>query len=196
MGRWLNDQGITAFLLKYRVPKRDGVPVALQDAQRALSLVRSRAGEFGVDPNWIGILGFSAGGHLAAACCHSYQDRSYKPVDAHDKASCRPNFALLIYPAYLAGQEGKLAETFAHPRRNLTPPIFVAFAANDRLIEGAFPYVLALREARVPVAFHVYEAGGHGKGLRHEGYPFSRWTFSAKRWLGDLLAVDGPNLRP
>ena len=196
VGRWLNDQGITAFLLKYRVPKRDGVPVALQDAQRALSLVRSRAGEFGVDPNWIGILGFSAGGHLAAACCHSYQDRSYEPVDAHDKASCRPNFALLIYPAYLAGQEGKLAETFAHPQRNLTPPLFVAFAVNDRWIEGAFPYVLALREARVPVAFHVYEAGGHGKGLRHEGYPFSRWTFSAERWLGDLLAVDGPSLRP
>lgn len=196
VGRWLNDQGITAFLLKYRVPKRDGVSVALQDAQRALSLVRSLSGEFGIDPNWIGILGFSAGGHLAAACCHGYQDRSYEPVDAHDKASCRPNFALLIYPAYLAGQAGKLAETFAHPQRNLTPPMFVAFAVNDRWIEGAFPYVLALREARVPVAFHVYEAGGHGKGLRHEGYPFSRWTFSAERWLGDLLPVDGPSLRP
>jgi len=83
-----------------------------------------------------------------------------------------------------------------HPQRNLTPPVFVAFAANDPLIKGAFPYVLALREARVPVAFHVYEAGGHGKGLRHAGYPFSRWTFSAERWLGDLLAVGGPSLWP
>jgi acetyl esterase/lipase len=188
VGRWLNEQGITVFLLKYRVPKRDGVPVARQDAQRAVSLVRSRAGELGVDPDWIGILGFSAGGHLAAECCHCYQDRSYEPVDAHDHASCRPNFALLIYPAYLAGQDGKLVEAFAHPQRNRTPPVFVAFAVNDRLIEGAFPYVLALREARVPVAFHGYEAGGHGKGVRPEGYPFSRWTFAAERWLGDLLA--------
>jgi len=191
VGRWLNAQGITAFLLKYRVPKRDGIPVALQDAQRALSLVRSRAGEFGVDPDWIGVLGFSAGGHLAAECCHRYAERSYEPVDAHDKASCRPNFALLIYPAYLAGKDGALFETFGRPQRNLTPPVFVAFAANDTWVEGAFPYVLALREARVPVAFHVYEAGGHGKGVRPEGYPFSRWTLSAERWLGDLRAADG-----
>ncbi len=189
IGRWLNDQGITAFLLKYRVPKREAVPVALQDAQRALSLVRSRAGEFGVDPDWIGILGFSAGGHLAAACCHGYENRSYEPVDVHDKASCRPNFALLIYPAYLAGQNGTLPETFAPPQRNRTPPVFIAFAVNDSLIAGAFPYVLALREARVPVAFHVYQAGGHGQGLRPAGYPFSRWTFAAERWLADLLAV-------
>jgi len=191
IGRWLNDQGITAFLLKYRVPKREAVPVALQDAQRALSLVRSRAGEFGIDPDWLGIVGFSAGGHLAAACCHGYQDRSYEPVDTHDKASCRPNFALLIYPAYLAGQNGKLPETFAPPQRNRMPPVFVAFAASDPLVEGAFPYVLALREARVPVAFHVYEAGGHGKGLRPEGYPFSRWTLAAERWLADLFAAAG-----
>jgi acetyl esterase/lipase len=191
VGRWLNDQGITAFVLKYRVPVRDGVPVALQDAQRAVSLVRSRAGEFGVDPDWIGILGFSAGGDLAAQCCHSDKDRSYEPVDTHDRASCRPNFGLLIYPAYLAGPDGKVVDTFAHPQRNLTPPVFVAFAANDHWVEGAFPYVLALREAHVPVAFHVYEAGGHGKGLRQEGYPFSRWTFAAERWLADLLSVDG-----
>jgi acetyl esterase/lipase len=186
VGRWLNEQGITACLLKYRVPKREGMAVALQDAQRCVSLVRSRAGEFGVDPDWIGILGFSAGGHLAAECCHRYQDRSYDPVDAHDQASCRPNFALLIYPAYLAGPDGKAAETLAHPQRNLTPPVFVAFAANDHWGDGAFPYVLGLREARVPVALHVYEAGGHGKGVRPEGYPFSRWTFAAERWLGDL----------
>lgn len=189
IGRWLTDQGITAFLLKYRVPKRETVFVALQDVQRALSLVRSRAGEFGVDPDWIGVIGFSAGGHLAAACCHGYQDRSYEPVDVHDKASCRPNFGLLIYPAYLAGQNGTLPESFAAPQRNRTPPVFVAFAANDALLEGAFPYVLALRAARVPVAFHVYESGGHGKGLRPEGDPFCRWPFAAERWLADLVAA-------
>jgi acetyl esterase/lipase len=191
VGRWLNDQGITAFVLKYRVPKRENVPVALQDVQRAVSLVRSRASELGIDPEWIGILGFSAGGHLAAECCHRYEQRSYEPIDIHDQASCRPSFGLLIYPAYLADKEGQVAETFAEAQRNQTPPIFVAFAANDRLVEGAFPYVLALREARVPVALHIYEAGGHGKGLRANGYPFSRWTFAARRWLGDLLGVDG-----
>jgi acetyl esterase/lipase len=191
VGRWLNEQGITVFLLKYRVPKRDDVPVALQDVQRSVSLVRSRASEFGIDPDWIGILGFSAGGHLAAECCHCFASRSYEPVDTHDKASCRPDYGLLIYPAYLADKEGQLAEPFAQPKRNRTPPIFVAFAANDRLVEGAFPYVLALREGRVPVALHIYESGGHGKGLRPDGYPFSRWTFAAQRWLSDLIPEAG-----
>lgn len=190
IGRWLNQQGITAFLLKYRVPKRDGVSVALQDAQRSLSLIRSRAAEFGVDPNWIGIIGFSAGGHLAAEMCHKYRERSYEPIDTHDRATCRPNFALLIYPAYLAIKDGQLAEAFNQPQRNWTPPTFVAFAINDNLIEGAFPYVLKLREARIPTAFHVYESGGHGKGLRADGYPFTRWSFAAERWLSDLLSVE------
>lgn len=189
IGRWLNAQGITAFVLKYRVPRREGVAAALQDAQRAVSLVRSRAAEFGVDPDWIGILGVSAGGHLAAQCCHTYEQRSYEAVDAHDAAACRPNFAVLVYPAYLGGRDGKPAEPFTRPQRNRTPPVFIAFAANDGLIDGAFPYVLALREARVPVAFHVFESGGHGKGLRREGYPFSRWTVSAERWLADLLTA-------
>ncbi len=188
-GRWLNGQGITAFILKYRVPQREGVPVALQDAQRAISLVKSRAAEFGVDPDWVGILGFSAGGNLAALCCHSYDHRSYQPIDDADKFSCRPSFGLLIYPGRLADNEGKLVEPFTAPRRNLTPPIFAAVAANDKSVEGDFPYVLGLREARVPVAFHVYESGGHGKGLRPNGYPFSNWTLAAERWLGDLLPV-------
>jgi acetyl esterase/lipase len=187
VGRWLNAQAITALVLKYRVPQRDGVSAAFQDAQRAVSLVRSRAAEFGVDPDWIGVLGFSAGGHLAAQCCHDYQKRSYEPVDIHDKASCRPNFGLLVYAGRFVEADGQLLEPFAHPQRNLTPPMFLAFAADDKLIDGACPYVLALREARVPVAFHIYESGGHGKGLRPDGYPFSRWTFAAERWLTDLV---------
>lgn len=189
VARWLNSQGITAFVVKYRVPTRANVPVALQDAQRAMSLVRSRAAEFGIDPDWVGVLGFSAGGNLAAQVVHKYQDRSYEAVDQHDRAPSRPNFALLGYPAYLAGKDGKLDAEFTNAQRNWTPPTFVAFAANDNLIEGAFPYVLALREARVPVAFHVYESGGHGKALRADGYPFSRWSIAAERWLADLTAA-------
>jgi len=189
VGRWLNAQGITAFIVKYRVPTRAGVSVALQDAQRAVSLVRSRATEFGIDPDWVGVLGFSAGGNLAALVAHKFRERSYEAVDEHDRVHCRPNFALLGYPAYLAGKDGKLDESFTNPQRNWTPPTFVAFAANDGLIEGAFPYVLALREARVPVAFHVYESGGHGKALRPDGYPFSRWSVAAERWLADLVTA-------
>lgn len=185
-GEWLNRQGITAFILKYRVPERDGVPVAVQDAQRAVSLVRSRAAEWDVDPDWIGIMGFSAGGHLAAECCHRFDDHSYAAVDEHDRVACRPNFGLLIYPGRLIDQDGKLNESFADARRNLTPPIFVTFAADDPRIVGAFPYVAALREARVPTALHIYESGGHGRALRKEGYPFSQWTFAAERWLNDL----------
>lgn len=188
-GRWLNEQGITVFVLKYRVPRREGVPVALQDVQRTISLVRSRAAEFGIDGNWIGVMGFSAGGHLAAESCHAYDQRSYAAVDEHDRASCKPSFGLLVYPAYLASKDGGLAEPFSAPRRNLTPPLFIAFAADDKLVEGSLPYVVALQQARVPVALHIYEAGGHGKGLRPAGYPFSRWTFAAERWLTDLTAA-------
>ena len=190
IGRWFNGQGITAFVVKYRVPKREGAEVAFQDAQRAVRLVRSRAADFGVDPDWIGVAGLSAGGHLAAQCCHLDKERSYQAVDNHDQASARPNFGLLLYPAYLSGKDGKVAETFAKSQRNLTPPIFMAIAANDNFIDGVLPYTLSLREARVPVALHVYETGGHGKGLKAEGYPFSRWTFAAERWLGDLLTVE------
>lgn len=186
VGRWLNKQGITALVLKYRVPKREGVPTALQDIQRAVRLVRSRAEEFGVDPSWIGVLGFSAGGHLAAEGCHRFEETSYAPIDEHDKASCRPDFGLLIYPGYLTDAEGKVPAEFSAPQRNRTPPIFVTFAANDRLVAGAPAYVAKLREARVPTALHIYGAGGHGRGLRPDGYPFSQWTFAAQRWLSDL----------
>ena len=130
-----------------------------------------------------------AGGNLAARCCHEFDARSYEPVDEHDRASCRPNFGLLIYPGYLVEKDGTLVEGFATPRRNQTPPMFVTFAVNDRLVEGAFPYVFTLREARVPVALHLYETGGHGQGLRASGYPFSRWTFTAKGAPSTVVSV-------
>jgi|GEM_PF-256596 len=186
-GRWLNKQGITAFVLKYRVPVREGVPVALEDAQRAVSFVRSQAKFFDIDPEWIGVVGFSAGGYLAAECCHRGDTRSYEPGDEHDEASCRPNFGMLIYPGGLLNDEGNLLPQFAEAQRNQTPPIFVTVAADDKLTEGVLKYVPAVREGRVPVALHVYEKGGHGQGLRASAYPFSQWTFAAERWLGDLM---------
>jgi acetyl esterase/lipase len=185
--RWLNERGITAFVLKYRVPAREGVPVAVQDTQRAVSLVRSRAAEFGVDPEWIGVVGFSAGGYLAAEACHRLDERSYEPIDGHDKISCRPNFGMLIYPGGLLDDQGQLLPRFGNAQRNRTPPLFVTVAADDKLTEGVLKYVPAVREGRVPVALHVYEKGGHGQGLRATAYPFSRWTFAAERWLGDLM---------
>jgi acetyl esterase/lipase len=185
--RWLTEGGITAFVLKYRAPAREGVPASLQDVQRAVSLVRSRAAELGIDPEWVGVMGFSAGGYLAAEVCHRLDERTYEPADEHDRASCRPNFGMLMYPGGLIDEQGKLLAEFGNAQRNRTPPLFVTVAADDKLTEGILKYVPAVREGRVPVALHVYEKGGHGQGLRASAYPFSRWTFAADRWLADLM---------
>lgn len=189
---WLNEQGITAFLAKYRVPRRKGLEkhaVALQDAQRAIRLVRSRAAEFGIDPNQIGVLGFSAGGHLSTLTVHQAAKESYKPIDEIDRASARPDFAILIYPAYLT-RERKGPEldplVGALPSLNDYPPIFTTIAADDPFTPGALYYYLSLLQAKVPNELHVYARGGHGKGLREVGYPFSQWTGACERWLEDL----------
>lgn len=184
---WLNSIGVTAVLLKYRVPKREGLEkhtAALQDAQRALGLVRERAREWGIDPARIGVLGFSAGGHLAAAACSTYEKRTYPEVDAADRVSCRPDFALLIYPAYLTVKEegDKIA-----PDLNITsntPPTFLAMAQDDPIrVETALFYGLALRKAGVLFELHVYPSGGHGYGLRPSKDVVTTWPARAAEWL-------------
>ena len=192
VAQWLNTQGITAIVAKYRVPRRKNLPVyavALQDGQRAIRLVRSRAAELGIDPDRIGVLGFSAGGHLAALTAHRAAHPAYEPIDEHDKVSARPDFAILIYPAYLTVERdgGELDPLLAPlPRRDDYPPTFSAVAADDPYAPGALHYFLGLHQARVPAELHVYRKGGHGKGLRDAGYPFSTWTHAAERWLADL----------
>ncbi len=189
---WLNSLGITGVLLKYRVPKRAGLEkhtAALQDAQRALGLVRYHAKEWGIDPKRIGIMGFSAGGHLAAAVSNNYEQRSYPKADEADSISCRPDFTLLIYPAYLTVKEeqDKIA-----PELNLTsntPPTFIAMAEDDPIrIETALFYALALRKAQVPFELHVYPTGGHGYGLRPSKNLVTTWPQRAADWMTHLPA--------
>lgn len=189
---WLNRQGIVAFVVKYRVPRRAGLEkhaVALQDAQRAIRIVRSRAAEFGIKPDQIGVLGFSAGGHLAALTVHQAKIRSYDVIDEIDKVSSRPDFAVLIYPAYLTAEGGgpELDPLIApFPSRKDYPPIFSAVAADDRFAPDSIYYALHLHQQKVAGELHVYTSGGHGKGLREAGGPFARWTRSCERWLTDL----------
>ena len=182
---WLNDIGVTGILLKYRVPARKDDPkhqAPLQDVQRAISLARAHAGEWGLDPQRIGVLGFSAGGHLAASVCHA--ERAYPAADDADKQECRPNFAVLIYPAYLA-QKDKLdtlsPEMTINPK---SPPTFIAMTLDDPVkVEGAFDYALAMKAAKVPCELHVYPSGGHGYGLRRTEKLVTTWPDRVADWL-------------
>jgi acetyl esterase/lipase len=188
---WLNSIGITGVLLKYRVPNRQGLEkhtAALQDAQRALGLIRSQAKDLGLNPKRIGVLGFSAGGHLAASLSNNFGQRSYPKVDDADDTSCRPDFTLLIYPAYLTikDENDKVA-----PELKLTtntPPTFIAMTEDDPLrVETPMFYSLALRKANVPFELHLYPKGGHGYGLRPSQDNVSTWPQRASEWMNKLL---------
>ncbi len=184
---WLNSIGVTAFLLKYRVPVRKDLAkhtAALQDAQRALGMIRSRAKEFGIDPKRLGILGFSAGGHLAATASNTYETRTYPMVDAADKASCRPDFTVLIYPAYLTSDEDLTTLAPEIKVTPQTPSAFIAITQDDPVkVEKAFAYALALQKVKIPIELHVYPVGGHGYGLRPSQNPVSHWNLRLAEWL-------------
>lgn len=187
---WLNSIGVTAVLVKYRVPARAGQPrwaAPLQDAQRALGLVRKRARELGIDPKRIGVLGFSAGGHLAAAASTNFEQRAYDPVDDADSVSCRPDFCLLIYPAYLTVKDegDKIAPELKVGGE--TPPTFLVQAEDDGVrVETSLFYYAALRNARVPAEMHLYPKGGHGYGLRPSANLVTTWPQRAQDWLRSL----------
>jgi acetyl esterase/lipase len=189
VARWLNTIGVTGIVLKYRVPRRSGTaneippPQALMDAQRAVSLVRSKAGELGIDPKRIGLLGFSAGGHLAAWASTNFEKRTYEPVDAADKVECRPDFTVLIYSAYLVkkGNTGLADEIKVGSE---TPPTFLAHAGNDPVtVESSVQYYLALKHAKVPAEMHVYSSGGHGFGILPGKKPVADWPKRLEEWL-------------
>jgi acetyl esterase/lipase len=191
---WLNSLGVTAVLLKYRVPRRAGLEkhaAPLQDAERALGLIRSRAREWGLNPGRIGVLGFSAGGHLAAALSNAQTQRSYEPVDEADRVSCRPDFTVLIYPAYLTVKEegDKMAPELKISTN--TPPAFVAMSQDDPVrVENAVFYALALKKVSVPCELHLYPSGGHGYGLRESKHLVTTWPARAEEWMRsrDLLS--------
>jgi acetyl esterase/lipase len=187
---WLNSIGVTGIILKYRVPRRPdepkGVPSRrpLQDAQRAVSLVRSRAKEWGIDPKRIGMVGFSAGGHLAIATATSFEKRTYEAVDDVDKVSCRPDFAIPVYSGYLKHKDkDELAPGLRIPAG--TPPIFLAHGGADIISppEHSVVMYLALKRAGIPTELHIYADAAHDFGVRPSDKPCSRWTESCAQWL-------------
>ncbi len=185
---WLQSIGVTGVLLKYRVPAREDrlyYAAPLQDAQRALGLVRARAGTLGIDPHRIGVLGFSAGGHLSATLSNNYETRTYPAIDAADRVSCRPDFCVLIYPGGLAVAEKHDAvppEMRVSAER--TPPTFIAMAEDDPVrVENALSYYVALKQAKVPVEMHLYPTGGHGYGLRRTADLVTTWPDRVADWM-------------
>jgi acetyl esterase/lipase len=200
---WLTSNGITCVLLKYRVPASGPhtdpdchcqvyppEPLALQDAQRALGLVRLHAPEWHVDPHKIGVLGFSAGGHLAAALSTRFETRVYTPVDDADRQSCRPDFAVLLYPGHL-WVDGTLNPEIVVTAR--TPPTFLVHAEDDDTddVHHSLVYDAALEQAGVPVEMHIYPHGGHAFGLRRTAEPITHWPELALRWLQALHVISG-----
>jgi acetyl esterase/lipase len=199
----LNAAGITACVLKYRVPRREGQPERLPapgpllDAQRAVSLVRSRAAKWSIDSNRIGIVGFSAGGHLAVATATRFDERGYEPLDEIDKASCRPDFAVAVYPGYFIEQrpagvepdKSVLAPYMQIPKT--TPPIFLVHASDDPVAssENSALLYLALKRANVSTELHIYSKGGHGFGVRNNTLPGSTWPDACFAWLKDCGLV-------
>ncbi len=218
---WLTSKGITCVLLKYRVPgeglyPKSGPypesPMALQDAQRTLGLVRLHAAEWHIDPHKIGVLGFSAGGHLSAAMSTHFERRLYAAVDAADKESCRPDFAVAIYPGHLSlsaaewdARQGPKKFVIRKPEHETradkqfglnpdipvtrhTPPTFLLQAEDDHVdnVNDSLAYYIALREAGVPVEMHLYAQGGHAFGLRRTKYPITAWPQLVETWLGTI----------
>lgn len=184
---WLNSIGVTGILLKYRVPRREGREpweAPLQDAQRAMSLVRANANEWGIAPDRVGILGFSAGGHLSAALSTNWETRRYDRVDDADDLQRRPDFALLIYPAYLVkGTDVNQLSEELRVRKETPPTILIQTADDGVKVENSVGYYLALKNAGVPVEMHLYPSGGHGYGLRPSENKVSTWPERCRDFL-------------
>ncbi|HEX7677655.1 MAG TPA: alpha/beta hydrolase [Thermoanaerobaculia bacterium] len=214
---WLTSRGITCVLLKYRVPGSgpwwDGknkrrvypkVQTALQDAQRTLGLVRQHATQWHVDPHRVGVIGFSAGGHLVAAVSTHFEQRTYPAVDAADKLSCRPDFAIALYPGHLWAHEDEDHATREEtdlslhpdiPVRADTPPTFLLQAEDDHVdgVEQSLAYYVALQKAGVPTEMHLYAQGGHAFGLRPGKLPIAQWPRLVETWLGTIGMVKAPS---
>ncbi len=192
---WLTSRGITCVLLKYRVPgnrlnPKSGPypdsPMALEDAQRTMGLVRLHATEWHIDPHKIGVLGFSAGGHLVAAMSTHFDHRLYPAVDAADQESCRPDFAVALYPGHMLENTTKDFELNPNiPVSKKTPPTFLLQAENDPVddVENSLVYYAALKKAGVPVEMHLYAQGGHAFGLRRTKSPITAWPQLVETWL-------------
>jgi len=221
---WLTPKGITCVLLKYRVPGEPGYPkpapypksgpypespMALEDAQRTMGLLRLHAAEWHIDPRKVGVLGFSAGGHLSAAISTHFEKRLYPAVDAADKESCRPDFAVVLYPGHLSisaaewdaeqGAKKFVLHTPTNADKDLglnpdtpvtrnTPPTFLLQAENDNVdnVNDSLAYYIALKNAGVPAEMHLYAEGGHAFGLRRTKFPITAWPQLVETWLATI----------
>jgi acetyl esterase/lipase len=181
---WLNSLGITGIVLKYRVPgDRDG---AFQDVQRAMRLARLHAAEWGIQADKLGVMGFSAGGHLSARLSTNFDTAAYPSIDAADALSCRPDFVILVYPAYLE-VKGKLAPEL--PVSAQTPQTLIVHNADDHaFLPGSKIYDAALTAAGVPHQFLFYPTGGHGYGLRSDK-AVKVWPTDAAAWLHKIGVI-------
>jgi acetyl esterase/lipase len=204
---WLASKGITAVLLKYRVPYsgphwdhhlnhhiEPKARTALEDAQRTMGLVRLHAAEWKVDPHKVGVLGFSAGGHLVADISTHFEKRLYPAVDEADALSCRPDFGVALYPGHM--MENTTKDFQLNPKVPVTkntPPMFIVQAENDPVddVQNSLVYYIALREAKVPVEMHLYAEGGHAFGLRPTKFPITGWPQLMERWLGTIGMTSG-----
>jgi acetyl esterase/lipase len=198
---WLVERGITCVLLKYRVPAPRAAPnwgaypqspMALEDAQRTIGLVRLHAAEWKIDPHKVGVLGFSAGGHLVAAISTHFTKRLYAPIDAADRESCRPNFAVAIYPGHLNFDKHELKLNPAVPVTRDTPPTFLLQNEDDHIdsVEDSLAYYIALEKARVPAEMHIYAQGGHAFGLRRTSQPATAWPDLVEKWLHTIGMIE------
>lgn len=194
---WLTSRGVTCVLLKYRVPSapydwrcdcrprdQERSTPSLEDAQRALRLVRLDAGRWGIDPHKVGVLGFSAGGYLVAEVSTAFRARLYPPVDEADALSSRPDFAIALYPGHLWREPGLTLNPVVEAGGD-TPPTLIVQAEDDPVddVRNALSYYLALRAAKVPAELHLYAGGGHAFGLRQTSRPITRWPALAETWL-------------
>jgi acetyl esterase/lipase len=188
---WLTSRGITAVLLKYRVPTNPKVgpyaesPQALEDAQRTVGLVRFHAAKWHINPHKIGVIGFSAGGHMVTAVSTHFDKRSYPVVDAADPESCRPDFAIALYPGHLWKPDNNFELNPNVPVTSNTPPTFLLQAQNDPVddVNNSLVYYVALKNAGVPVEMHLYAQGGHAFGLRRTEFPITQWPQLVETWL-------------
>jgi len=188
IAEWLNSHGISAFILIYRVPKKR--KDAFEDIQRAVRIVRARASEWNIDPNRIGVMGSSAGGHLAARVSTGFDSKTYQELDKLDGVSCKPDFTVLLYPAYI--NKGKeLSEDFT-VSDELSPTLIVT-AKDDGFFPGSQIFADALKEAGGSIRFHFFEKGGHGFSLRPNEYPLSTWPDLCLQWLRDKDVIQEEN---
>jgi len=183
---WLAKNGVTGIVLKYRVPARDKDKrwlAAVQDAQRAVRVVRSKAADWKIDPKRIGILGFSAGGQAAGLATILHDEEHYSPADDTDKVSARPDFAALIYPAYFLNKSRTGIEDYAKPTK-ATPPLFLVYACDDPVDpRNAIYLALAMKDVGVSCELHMYATGGHGYGMRNTGHPVNSWPDRCLDWM-------------